>query len=464
MTQEKKKVPVKIFKPYEGWQDEFVRCLVKRQMVKAGRRSGKTFGTSIKAVMGFSGICWNCFGEGCVLCDNTGKVKPKRVLYAAPTIEQVGAFWFNTVDMLGNLIEGGIFKKNENEHIIEYAARSEARIHAKTAWNASTMRGDWGDLVILEEYQMWNEDAWSDVVQPMLLDTDGTAIFIFTPPSLKAEGVSKARDPRHASKLYKKAQADETGRWKTFHATSFDNPKLSKTALTELTESGDMSADSYRREILAEDDEIQNSWLVYGKFDDSLCKIPRFEIPKTWEKISAHDFGKANPAALFAAQVRLPLPPEAPKYIRAGDYVLFREYLPGGGISTKQHVDRFREICPDVNYSLGGNITTEDEIRTAYTLAGWRINAPKINKVNAQLDKAITLIENKQVYIFEDLHGILGEIAGCMWELDEENKPLDKIKNEARFHLLACLRYLCSELTIRPLFKNTSSKIPIVRW
>ena len=79
--------------PNSGWQREFVMCTFKRIPVKAGRQSGKTFGASIKAALAFTGTCWSCLGEGCNDCDNTGKTYPKRVSYAAPTSEQLEAFW-----------------------------------------------------------------------------------------------------------------------------------------------------------------------------------------------------------------------------------------------------------------------------------------------------------------------------------------------------------------------------------
>ena len=48
----------------------------------------------------------------------------------------------------------------------------------------------------------------------MMLDRPSSiAVFAFTPPSFRTAGQSKAHDPRHASKLFKQAQADTTGRW-----------------------------------------------------------------------------------------------------------------------------------------------------------------------------------------------------------------------------------------------------------
>lgn len=453
------KVGIDIPRPHSKSQDEYVRSKEKRIVVKAGRRFGKTVGAAIIALMGFLGVCSSCLGKGCLDCDMTGKVRPKRVLYAAPTAEQVGKFWNEVCSVLRPGIDGGYFKKDETEHYIEIQG-TERRIKAKTAWNANTMRGDYADVVILEEYQLWNEDGWEDVVQPMLLDNDGRAIFIFTPPSLKSEGVSKAKDPRHASKLFKKAELDKTGRWKTFHFTSYDNPTLNQTALKELTESGDMSQDSFRREILAEDDEIELSWLVYGKWNEKTCKIKRFDIPKTWNIFVGHDFGSANPAALFLAQVRKPLPIGAPEYMRMGDLVAFKEYSPGGGRSAAEHTIEFKNITKDyvVEKRVGGNRTTEDEIRQAYSAHGWVITAPLIPKVNAQLDRVMGLLELNKLYVFDDMYGLLNQMQNCMWELDVERRITNKVKDEARWHLLACLRYIGSEFKPETIGVNVQSK------
>ena len=90
--------------------------------------------------------------------------------------------------------------------------------------------------LILDEYQLMNEDTWEVVGAPMLLDNNGDAIFIYTPPSLHSVGTSKARDPRHAAKLFNKAKdlelsnKEESSRWATFHATSQDNPIISSSA------------------------------------------------------------------------------------------------------------------------------------------------------------------------------------------------------------------------------------------
>ena len=117
------------------------------------------------------------------------------------------------------------------------------------------LRGDYADLLILDEWPLMDESAWEQVGAPMLLDNNGDVVFIYTPPSLHSRSASKARDPRHASKMFAKAQADTTGRWGAFHFTSHDNPHISSDALAGITK--DMTRMAYRQEIEAEDiDEI----------------------------------------------------------------------------------------------------------------------------------------------------------------------------------------------------------------
>jgi hypothetical protein len=211
-------------------QAEFVDSPAKRIVVRAGRRGGKTVGVGIRAVKKF--------------------LKGRRVLYAAPTQEQIDRFWVSVTRALHEPIEAGIFYKNETRHIVERPG-TEQRIRAKTAWNADTLRGDYADDLILDEWQLMNEDAWGVVGAPMLLDNDGDATFIYTPPSLNSRSASKAKDPQHAAKLFKKAKEDSSGRWATFHFTSHDNPHISASALAEIT--SDMTSLAYRMEIGAED-------------------------------------------------------------------------------------------------------------------------------------------------------------------------------------------------------------------
>lgn len=202
-----------------------------RKMIRAGRRGGKTTGAAGLAVETF-----------------LGPVNTNRVLYAVPTADQIRRFWHEVCLALAEPIEYGVFKKYESDKIIERPG-TEQRIRAKTAWNSDSLRGDYGDLIILDEYQLMNENALQDVVLPMLIDNNGKLVLIYTPPSLHSRSVSKAVDKRHAAKLFK-AHVDDP-RWLCLHFTSRDNPHVSEEGIAEV--SADMTQLAIRQEILAED-------------------------------------------------------------------------------------------------------------------------------------------------------------------------------------------------------------------
>jgi hypothetical protein len=219
--------------PKHPKQEAFAGSEAKRIIVRAGRRGGKTVGVAIRSVKRF--------------------LAGRRQLYATPTAEQIQRYWVTVCRILQPSIDAGLVQKNETLHTLEVPG-TEQRIRAKTAWNADSLRGDYADDLYLDEWQLMNEDAWGLVGAPMLLDNNGDVVFIYTPPSLKSRSVSKANDPQHAAKLYKKIEAEmKTGslRHAAFHFTSHDNPHLSKEALEEI--GSDMTALAYRMEIEAED-------------------------------------------------------------------------------------------------------------------------------------------------------------------------------------------------------------------
>ena len=160
-------------------------------------------------------------------------LKGHRVLYAVPVQEQIQRWWSEVTTALAEPIAQGLFKKNETWHTIELPG-TEQRLRGKTAFNADTLRGDFATRLILDEFSFMNEDAWSVVGAPMMLDRPGSiSVFAFTPPSYRTAGTSKAHDPRHAAKLYDQAAADTSGRWSAVHFTSYDNPHISTTALAD---------------------------------------------------------------------------------------------------------------------------------------------------------------------------------------------------------------------------------------
>lgn len=227
---------IKLPEPHK-MQLRFRNSRAKRKIMLAGRRAGKTTACAIVAV--------------------EAMLEGHRVLEAAPVSSQTDAFWTECKSALAEPIHAGIIRKNETDRTLELA--NGGRIRCRTAHNADTLRGDYADLLILDEFSLMDESAWSQVGLPMLLDNDGNAIFCFTPKGLN-----------HSHTLYQQAISDTTGRWEAFHFTSLDNPHLSKEALAEITQ--DMTEDNYKQEVLAQF--LQNQGSVFRNIDSCLTAPP----------------------------------------------------------------------------------------------------------------------------------------------------------------------------------------------
>lgn len=208
---------IKLNRPHAK-QLAFMRSSAKRRVICAGRRVGKTTGMAIYAV--------------------ERMLQGRRVLEAAPTADQTNTFWSICKKALAEPIAAGVIYKNETERILEIPSTG-GRIRTKTAWDADSLRGDYADDLILDEYSLMHPSAWNEVGAPMLLDNNGDATFIFTP-----------KRKNHAYSLFVRATGDTSGRWESFQFTSFDNPHLSREALDEIT--ADMTEAAYQQEILAQ--------------------------------------------------------------------------------------------------------------------------------------------------------------------------------------------------------------------
>lgn len=249
---------VRLPKPHSK-QASFMRSKAKRKVVCAGRRGGKTTGMSTLAI--------------------EAMLQGRKVLEAAPTADQTGTFWRECKKAVAQLVKAGVVYKNDSDRVLECNATG-GRIRTKTAWDADSLRGDFADLLILDEYSIMHPDAWNEVGAPMLLDNDGDAVFIFTP-----------KRKNHAHSLYVRAVGDNTGRWEAFHFTSHDNPHLSKDALAEIT--SDMTQDAYRQEVMAEF--LEGEGAVFRNIVANMtAPVSRPENHQGHAIVAGVDWGKQN--------------------------------------------------------------------------------------------------------------------------------------------------------------------------
>lgn len=221
-----KLIELNLPKPFAS-QADFVYSKKNRIIAMAGRRGGKTSGLGIRSSLKF--------------------LEGKRILYGAPTADQSNRFWTTVNKSLQPMIDEGVVTKHSQMRMLTNQ-HTGATIWVKTAWVPDMLRGDYADELILDEFQMQDPAIWESVGQPMLLDTNGTAVICFTPPTPFSKGI-RARDKQHSIKLYR--QMKRKSEWDVFNFSSYDNPYLSRDALDQLKQ--EMHPLSYRLEILAED-------------------------------------------------------------------------------------------------------------------------------------------------------------------------------------------------------------------
>ena len=200
--------------------------------------------------------------------------------------------------------------------------------------------------------------------------------------------------------------------------------------------------------------------LIYDAFDSEKRAIKRFPIPISWPIYTGHDFGGANPAAMFYARVKLPLPEGAPPAMRLNDFVAFKEYLPGSGYSAPQHVDEFFKstVGRTVAKSAGGS-HQEEEIRQLYRKLGWNIVEPPVREVETGISKVYALHKQGMIWVFNDLRNYLDEIMSYSRKLDEKYQPTDEIEDKSKYHLMDCERGVMSNFESEIITNRQKSRV-----
>lgn len=178
--------------------------------------------------------------------------------------------------------------------------------------------------------------------------------------------------------------------------------------------------------------------LVYDSFDYATCVKSRMPILNEWLWYVGHDFGGANPAAMFYA-----VDPTT------GLFWAVHEYLPGSR-SVYQQVEDFKEITKGRNVikRIGGS-HQEEGWRESYTTHGWPIQEPKENvrRVEDGISRVYALHKLKKVMVFSDLTNYIDQLQSYSRKLDDNYQPTEEIENKAAYHLMDAERYILSDFT-----------------
>lgn len=258
------------FKPHSAQQEIADASLEHRYLViRAGRRFGK------------SALALNIILREALY-------NPGRYWIIAPEYTQAKSIYWR--DLVAEYIPKEIIlKKNDNELILEIRSMVPGKnsiIEFKGSDREDKLRGAGLKGVILDEYAFQKEHVWDKIVSPMLVQTNGWAIFITTP-----NGVSN-----HFKKFWDDAvalEAEGNTAWKTFHYTSYDNPLIKKENLDN--ERARLTEEFFTQEYMAEFAKFTG--LIFTAFDEKV-HVRNFEVDEGWSFYRSIDFGATDPNAV----------------------------------------------------------------------------------------------------------------------------------------------------------------------
>ena len=253
---------------------------------------------------------------------------------------------------------GGRARNQKGDYYLETPWGSV--LEAKSMENPDSLAGEALDLVIIDEAALDNklEDVWQQMLQPTLMDKEGSAIFISTPRGrngfyklyLYGELGKKQREGKvKIQKDPETGMTNDSREWSGFRGTSYDNPLLASTPEKSKTEidsayrrsviSGKVT--KFKQEYLA-DFEAVSDICFPGFLKDASEKHPYPNVvdynwhPDNGKVYASCDHNFAKPASTIFAQVN-----------QYGDIIVFDERFTNHTTSymqAQQIVDKERAL------------------------------------------------------------------------------------------------------------------------
>ena len=227
----------------------------KKIFIRAGRRSGKTF-TAKYLVAALTGLKSNQVAS-----------------IITPSLKQANKIYWKKRD-LQNFFPRSWVAREKNDELTVYL-HNGSYVELDGSENIDAHRGDEKNLVILDEYKDIDPRFFPEVIEPMLLTTDGIVIIIGTPPETPDS---------HYRDLEEHAQRDPS--WECIHWTSYDSPYCSKEWLDSKREELALRGeeDVFKREYLAEYT-VGGKNSVFPMFSESLHVKPQAVVERYFNSI-----------------------------------------------------------------------------------------------------------------------------------------------------------------------------------
>ena len=305
----------------------------------------------------------------------------------------------------------GKYRINESELEIELI--NGVIISIKGADNPDGLRGAGLAGVVMDECAFIKPEIWTQIIQPMLIDTNGWALFISTPNGLTNWFHTVYQQGIENSKTY-------LPDWKSWHFTYRDNPLFDESQLMEIEKQRNiLSEEEFRQEYEA--DFVTFKDLIYKDFDFEVHVIEPFDFDTPgWTFYRAIDFGFKHPTAcLFLAMNK------------EDNIYIFDEYCQAE-TSTEQNAGIIKSIHPELTYeatfgdpSAAQLIEDYEHLGIYITPASKSMKTSLTQWVNLGISKVTEKLKKKpdkdgnmvpDLYIFNTCEKLIEEIQGYRWK------------------------------------------------
>ena len=138
---------------------------------------------------------------------------------------------------------------------------------------------------------------------------------------------------------------------------------------------------------------------------------------------------------------------ETPNLYVLGEYHAGQNRTVGDNVMQLMLAGRQGEWSRGVPIASGwGGSHQEEGWRDAVRRCGVAINEPPVNDVEVQISCVYAELASRNLQIFRDCVGIIGQMQTYSRELGPDNQPTEMIANKAAYHHLDWLRYVVAGL------------------
>lgn len=172
---------------------------------------------------------------------------------------------------------------NEAERRLDFPTGGYIAI--RSTHDPDNLRGAGLDFAVLDEAAFMQPSVWPQVVRPMLMDSDGGAMFLSTPYGRN-----------HFWELYKLGLDPEESQWLSFHFSSYANPLIPRAELDAIRRVTPERV--WREEYMAEF--VEDSGQVFRRIHEA-ATAPRDTLPVSGRRyVAGVDWGRENDYTVIA--------------------------------------------------------------------------------------------------------------------------------------------------------------------